>query len=282
MLEWEERIASDTRPAIRVEHDVRYAAAAPFIAGAPVWADLGCGTGVAAAAAVGNTFGGRAVLVDRSREALDDAVGTIVSADTTALAEDLANPAAVARVGEAIRAAGTGGVVTCFEVIEHLETFVPVLGLMRALADDHGFTVLLSVPNDAFWAHENPFHKTMWGEGSFEELRRLLPAGHTFAHQVSLSGSAIVPAPGDRAGDDDGATVVLDAVTTPATRVPSHFIAVFGPRAGELGVTGRAIAADLDAQRTWERQREANLAFYEAAVHENTHRRRLPWRRALS
>jgi hypothetical protein len=272
MPEWEERIANDTRPSIRVEHDVRYAAAAAFVADAPVWCDLGCGAGVAAAAAADERFAGHLVLVDRAREALDEAAAALAAGETTALVADLADPDGVARTGAAIRAAGSGGVVTCFEVVEHLETFVPLLGLLRELAEQDGFTVLLSVPNDAFWALENPFHKAMWGEGSFEELRRLLPAEHAIAHQVPLSGSAIVPA-------GAAAQVDVGTVEVETARVPSHFIAALGPRAKELGPIGRAVAADLDGQRTWERQREANLAFFEAAAHENNHRRRLPWRR---
>ena len=45
-------------------------------------------------------------------------------------------------------------------------------------------TVVMSVPNDAFWATENPHHRTMWGEGAFAELQSLLPEGHTVAPQV--------------------------------------------------------------------------------------------------
>jgi 2-polyprenyl-3-methyl-5-hydroxy-6-metoxy-1,4-benzoquinol methylase len=266
MPEWEERIVQATRPSIRVEHDLRYAAAAPLVAGAPVWCDLGCGTGVAAAAALRDRFTGHAVLVDVAQEALDEAAAAIHAGETTALAADLADEAAVARVGEAIRAAGGGGVVTCFEVIEHLATFVPVLELLRDLAERDGFTVLLSVPNDAFWALENPYHQAMWGEGAFEELRRLLPREHVAARQVPLTGSAIV------LEDGGAARVGLEPVTVEADRVPSHFLAAFGPRARELAPGARAIAADLDDQRTWERQREANLAFFEAAAHPGNHR----------
>ena len=46
----------------------------------------------------------------------------------------------------------------------------------------------------------------------------------------------------------------------------SHFVAAFGPRTSELGQRAAAPAADLDGQRTWERQREAQLALYEAEL----------------
>jgi hypothetical protein len=277
MPEWQERLTRDTKPSIRAEHDLRYAAAAQLIASAPVWVDLGCGAGVAAADALGASFAGHAVLVDAAQDALDEAVATIDAASVTPLRADLADEADVGRAREAILAAGSEGCITCFEVIEHLPTFVPVLELMAALATDHGYTAVVSVPNDAFWAMQNPFHETMWGEGAFEELRRLLPPDHVVARQVPLTGSAVVLA--------EGATdLPVPAVTVQADRVPSHFIAAFGPRCGELVAQAFVSAADLDGQRTWEREREAQLAFHEAeladlrayvADHKQRSRRRL-------
>jgi hypothetical protein len=98
----------------------------------------------------------------------------------------------------------------------------------------------------------------MWGEGAFEELRRLLPAEHVVAKQLPLQGSAIVP---------DGA----DALAPPGFRaqaeaVPSHYLVAFGPRCREIGALSAVAPADLAAQRRWERQREANLAFYEDRI----------------
>ena len=68
--DWEERITRATNPAIRIEHETRYRMAVPVIRDAPVWCDLGCGNGIAAAAALGEPFGGRAVLVDVAEDAL--------------------------------------------------------------------------------------------------------------------------------------------------------------------------------------------------------------------
>lgn len=260
MPEWQERITRDTKPTIRAEHDLRYAMAAPIIEAAGVWCDLGCGSGVAAADALGDRFGGHAVAVDAAQEALDEAVATLPAAHHTAVRADLTDAADLGRVRDAVLAAGRDGVVTCFEVIEHLSTFVPALELLRELGTEHGFTVLLSVPNDAFWALENPFHATMWGAGAFEELRRLLPADHVVARQVPLSGSAVVPV--------DGSAGALDvpSVTVEPEREPSHFVAAFGPRCAEVVPRAYVTAADLDGQRTWERQREAQLAIYEAEL----------------
>ena len=50
-MEWQERITGETPPSIRIEHELRYATAAALVRSAPVWLDLGCGAGVAAAAA---------------------------------------------------------------------------------------------------------------------------------------------------------------------------------------------------------------------------------------
>jgi hypothetical protein len=236
MPTWHERITHDVEPAIRVEHDVRYRYAAPAIAGAKLWCDLGCGNGIAAAAARPEGFKGEILLVDVDEQALAAAAQEVEGART--LRADLSDPADVARVAEQLK--GKGVVVTCFETIEHLETFVPLVEMLESLK---GATVIMSVPNDAFWATENPHHKTMWGEGAFAELQSLLPEGHTVAPQVQLSGSAI-------AQDGDEC-------------VPTHFLASWG--AAAPGGVRDVVATDLDAQRDWVRRREADLSFYKVA-----------------
>lgn len=258
MTDWQERITRDTKPSIRVEHELRYALAAPIVAAASTWCDLGCGSGVAAADALGETELGRVLLVDADAEALRTAGRDLRARELTRLAADLSAPEGIAAVRDAL---GTtdGAAVTCFEVVEHLETFVPLVELLLGL---QGATVLLSVPNDAFWALENPFHHTMWGEGAFEELRRLLPADAVVARQVPLDGSHVVL--------DAGAAgpIELAAVAPRADAVPSHFLCAFGPEAGRLAARARAVPSDLDARRRWERQRESHLAQLEAELAE--------------
>jgi hypothetical protein len=146
-------------------------------------------------------------------------------------------------------------VATCFELIARLETFGGLVELLVELAAARAFTVVLSVPNDAFWPLESPWPQTRWGEGSFEELRRLLPADHVVAHQIPLQGSAIAPA-GEPPADPPPIAVRGDAV-------PSHFLAAFGPRCRELGARSAVVQADLAEERRWVRQREASLALYE-------------------
>jgi hypothetical protein len=251
MPEWQERITHHANPAARVEQELRYAVAAPLIRGAALWLDLGCGAGVAAAAALGAESAPRALLADADAAALEQAARAIPSAEP--VQADLGTDDGLAAVRAALGDA-RDGTATCFGVLERLESFAGLVELLVELAEERGFTVVLSVPNDAFWPIEAPWRRTMWGEGSFEELRRLLPAEHVVAHQVPLQGSAI-GAPGEPV-----------AVAAREDAVPSHFIAAFGPRRAELGAAASVAQADLAEQRRWERQREADLAIYEDRI----------------
>ena len=257
MPNWQERITRETEPAIRVEHDLRYRMAEPLILGARTWADLGCGTGIAAAAALGGAYDGRAVLTDRDAPAVEQAARELRIAQTDTLVADLTVADDLDRVRALLVAGDAPRTVTCFEVIEHLATFVPLLELLLALAADHETTVLLSVPNDEFWAIENPHHATMWGEGAFEELRRLLPADAVVARQVALAGSGVVI--GD-AARRESVEVAIEA------GVPTHFLAAFGPRAADATPVAAVGQIDANGQRAWVRQRESDLAFAEAQL----------------
>jgi hypothetical protein len=86
----------------------------------------------------------------------------------------------------------------------------------------------------------------MWGEGAFAELQSLLPEGHIVAPQLQLDGSSI--------GEDGEG------------RVQTHFIASWG--AAKLEPVREVVVSDLDGQRAWVRQREADLAYYMAAARE--------------
>jgi SAM-dependent methyltransferase len=260
MPDWQERITRETKPALRAEHDLRYRLAAPLVHAARTWVDLGCGNGVAAADALGGGTTGRAVLVDVSADAVEAAAAELASGgDVVPLVADLTDADALASVRAAILEGEQDRVITCFENIEHLSNFVPLVTLLSELAEAGEATVVLSVPNDAFWAIENPHHLTMWSSGSFEELRGLLPAGVRVARQVELRGSAIVP------GDDD-LSLDLSVSVSPSVAVPTHFVAAFGPRASELVPHAEATQHDLDESRRWEREREADLAYFQELV----------------
>ncbi|HYM54822.1 MAG TPA: hypothetical protein VES97_05630, partial [Solirubrobacteraceae bacterium] len=191
MSDWQERITHETAPAIRVEHELRYRAAAPLILAGGPWADLGCGNGLAAAAALGDARPAHAVRVDVEEQAVAQAARALGLPDVRTLAGDLTDPGDLRLIGEALLAFGGEPVVTCFEVVEHLSSFLELLEWSGMLAREHAATFVLSVPNDAFWSIQNPHHRTSWSEGAFEELRRLLPAEQTLLRQVALSGSAL-------------------------------------------------------------------------------------------
>jgi hypothetical protein len=256
--DWEERISRDTNPAIRIEHDVRYRLAVPVIRDSAVWCDLGCGNGIAGASALGGPFGGRAVLVDVAEDALGQAERAIQAEGTVTLVADLAAEGDVRQVRDALLEEDVGGgCITCFEVIEHLTSFVPLVDTLVELAENHGFTVALSVPNDAFWSIENPFHHTTWGEGAFEELRRLLPQDHVVAHQFALHGSLTWI----DGGQHEHPTIKLEP---PAGTTPTHFLVGLGPGAARLAGAAAVGPADLVEERRWQRQRESDLAFLQS------------------
>jgi SAM-dependent methyltransferase len=261
MTEPQEHLGHDTSPALRAEAELRYAAVAELVAEAALWVDLGCGTGVAAADALAGGFAVSTLLVDRSSEALETASAELPRAET--LQADLATPEGL----DAVRAALAGEpegprVATCFETIPHLKDFAGLVGLLIELAAERGFTVVLSVPNDAFWGIENPFHHTMWGEGAAEELRRLLPEDHVVMRQVPLAGSALVP------GAAESAPLPAAEADLRLAGVPSHVVVAFGPQAARLAPGGIVRGVDLDEQRRWERKRDSDLAFLEARVAE--------------
>jgi hypothetical protein len=258
--DWEERITRATHPTIRIEHEVRYRWAVPLIREAPVWCDLGCGNGIAAASALGGPLDGRAILVDVADDALRQAEREIESERTVTLRADLTAAADLGRLSNVLLEDGpAGGCITCFEVIEHLTSFVPLVETLVDLAEGHRFSVALSVPNDAFWSIENPFHHTMWGEGAFEELRRLLPEDHVVGRQVALQGSLAVV-------ESDGGGRHAVEFETPAGATPSHFLVGMGPGAARLADAAAVGEADVVEQRRWERQRESDLAVLKSLI----------------
>jgi SAM-dependent methyltransferase len=254
MSDWQERITHETAPAIRAEHDLRYRAAAPLILAGDSWADLGCGNGVAAADALGERRPRHAVLVDLSEQAVEQAAATLGLPGAALRAADLTDPAALEEIGQTLLAGGGRPLVTCFEVIEHLSTFIPLLQWAGALAREHDCTFLISVPNDEFWSIQNPHHLTSWGEGAFEELRGLLPAEQTLLRQVSVSGSALLD------WDASKESHSIDVQVGGAGTVATHFLAAFGPRHGDVGRSAMAVQSEMLEQRRWERERENDIA----------------------
>src|SRR5436190_3659932 len=131
MPDWQERITRESAPALRVEHELRYALAAPLIAEAALWCDLGCGSGVAAGRALADSTAERTLLVDVAARAIEQAARELPG-NVSTLQADLAAEDAVSRVrAELLEHAGHGTrVVTCFETVEHLQTFPPLIALL--------------------------------------------------------------------------------------------------------------------------------------------------------
>jgi 2-polyprenyl-3-methyl-5-hydroxy-6-metoxy-1,4-benzoquinol methylase len=258
MPDWYERITQETPPDILAEHDLRYALVAPLIADSKLWCDLGCGNGIGAATALaGRRPGGRVVLVDNDADAVAAARSELGVADAVTLVADLASQDGLARVREHV-AGEDGTVITCFEVVEHLKSFVPLITMFSELVEGGGTTVVMSVPNDAFWNMRNPYHLAAWGEGAMAELHSVLPAGHVVLHQVALSGSAVLPA--------DAEERFAVEVRARAAGEPTHFIVAMGQQAVRVRPGAEVAQVDTVAQRSWERQREAHLAVAEATI----------------
>lgn len=263
MSDWQERITRETAPAIRAEHDLRYRLAAPLILGAGSWTDLGCGNGLAAADALGDERPAHVVLVDLDEQVVARAAQELSLPDATRLVADLTDPQDLERVAEALLKSDGEAVVTCFEVIEHLSSFLALLEWSSEFVRSHPATFLMSVPNDAFWAIQNPHHRTAWGEGAFEELRRLLPAEQTLLRQVALSGSAL--ASWDAARRREDLAVAVGGEGTVAT----HFIVAFGCRHDQLRHGALVAQTDVLEQRAWERQRENDMALMQKVASEH-------------
>jgi hypothetical protein len=265
MFDWQERITRETAPAISAEHELRYRIAARLIVESEIWADLGCGYGLGAAAALGTRRPGRALLVDVEEEVVAYASETLGVQKTTALVGDLSDPSSLERIAESLLEVDGRRTVTCFEVIEHLSSFVALLDWSARLADAGDATFVVSVPNDAFWSLQNPHHHSAWGEGAFEELRRLLPRERTLLRQVAMSGSAVLDWEAARTRHE----LAVDAGGEGS--VATHFLAAYGPRHGEVARGALVVQSDQLAQRRWERQRENDLAVMQrvAAAHDS-------------
>jgi SAM-dependent methyltransferase len=263
MSDWQERITHETAPAIRAEHELRYRISAPLILAGGPWVDLGCGNGLAAATALGDARPAHAILVDLDDQAVARAAGELGLPKASLIAGDLTDVQVLGRIADAVLELGDGAVVTCFEVVEHLSTFLPLLEWSVALAHEHAATFVISVPNDAFWSIQNPHHLTAWSEGSFHELCGLLPAEHTLMRQVALTGSALIGWDATPARYEPAVEIGGEAA------VATHFIAAFGPRHREVWHGALAVQTDQLGQRRWERQRENDVALMQKLAGEH-------------
>jgi len=218
----------DSDPAAQVERDARRHIAAGLGDGR-TWLDLRAAGGPAAADPAPN--------------------GAIALTGDFSTAEDL----------RAVReAAGEGALITVFDTVEHLESFVGLVELLTELSEQHGATVVVGVPNDAVGDDDAAARRSVWGEGAFAELRSVLPPGHVVWHQVALRGSAVVPA--GHEGLHEGAVALTD------DGVPVAFLAAFGPGAGRLAPAVGVVQVDVGAERAARAAADAELAYLRARV----------------
>ena len=199
MTNWEERINRGGDPLIVIEHVVRYGFAGPLLSGADLWIDAACGTGYAPSLILPQLAEPpRAVLLaDADESAVAAAAGALRELEPRTLVADLSTEDGLAALEAAIGPDDGGRVaITSMETVEHLAHPMRFVRWLCDQAARRDADVVLSVPNDAFWAMDNPFHLTTWGEGAFEELRRLLPDDHVAAAQFPVNGSCIAVAGG--------------------------------------------------------------------------------------
>lgn len=255
---WEERISPTSDALLVGEHEARYRFARQAIASADVWCDLGCGTGAGSVRGLGDVLPSDVVLVDADTEALDAVARTFGDRSPETRQVDLTSADELTALGERLTRSGGSIVLTCFEVIEHLSDFIPLIEWLSSMADG-GVSVVISVPNDVFTSVKNPFHLTMWGSSTVEELRGLLPADHVVATQVALAGSAVAPLA-------EPAPQVPVTATVELAGVPLQYLIAFGPRSADLEPSAVVLSSDVAAQRVWERQREVDNEYYRWAA----------------
>lgn len=256
MTQWEERISGSSDVLLLGEHQVRYGWARDVIAASGSWCDLGCGTAAASSRAVGDVLPEHVLLVDVEAEALEEAQRAFAPAPVRTGQVDLTSPAELAALSEQLDALPGPLAITCYEVIEHLSDFGPLIEWLAAGSQD-GATVAISVSNDVFTSVKNPFHVTMWGSSTVEELRGLLPDDHVVAVQAALSGSVVT----------DGSQVHISGIVDDVTDVvPLQYMMGFGPAADRLRANAVVLSTDVAAHRVWERQREVDNAYYRSVA----------------
>ncbi len=192
-----ERQVAPILDGIREDHRLRYALAAEYVTPGCDAVDLGCGCGYGSAmldvaGALVTGFDVSAESVDYAREHYGDGDAVFMTADL----DDEHFRAAFRRMCPRL------ALVTCLEVLEHVEDDAGLLAWCYALLQPGGVLVV-SAPNSAVWSHEgNPFHRRHYSPGEFNRV--LEGAGFTIERrrcQVSLWAPAIV-------AGWDGATMI--------------------------------------------------------------------------
>jgi len=264
------------------EHMSRYLLAANFVGGGAAL-DLGCGCGYGAAY-LAQHGAGRVVGVDISPEAVSFAAARYRMPNLAFAVMDVRHLALASRFG----------VITCFEVIEHIGEATEVLGeAARLLADDGVF--LVSTPNKATYAAggpdgSNPFHVKEYTRSEFEDLlRQAFPRtrlleqawtegiviggerrGGPSAHAVvplPPGGGGAAPPPADAAYfvAACGRTSALDAMVD---AMPALLVTTASLRYGMLKRQMQKLETELDQRAAWARRLGEEVAERDKTIQE--------------
>ena len=245
-----------------VEHELRYRFAAPLIRRSSVWCDLGCRDGYAASLALdsGDIPADVILIEDRPAE-IDGAIARLRVRPGVGVVADLGSSDGVDAIRERLDAvAGDRDVcVTCFEVIQRVEDFADIVGLLDELARSRRGSVVLSLPNDQYATGDAAV--SPWGTAAVDELTSMLSMPVAIFHQRVAVGSFIVP---ERAPSTGEVVATLDP-----SRPPSHFVVAFGKHVEtlEAGI-GLATEIDLADQRRRDSVLENDLRYYRALAGE--------------
>ena len=258
MPDWQERITHDTPPQIRLEHGVRYAAAAPPDRRQPGLVRSRLRHRPRAAEALGDSHPGRALLVDLAEEAIRRR-GAVEAGEVHALRADLTDEQDLTLVrGQLARRARRNGLHHLLRGDRASATFVPLAGAAHRGSRRRPAHRLLSVPNDAFWSMQNPFHRTAGAKGRSTSCCACCRTTTCFDQQ-SRSRDRLVPA------DGTGRVTTAGRASTSTRSRPDALLAASAPRAKPARRAGCWRGArPSTSRRTWERQRECDLAFFRA------------------
>lgn len=257
----EERISPNSLPSLVAEHESRYRFARPAVTAAGTWCDLSCGTAAGSSLALLDVLPAHVVLTDIDEFALAEATENLGGGTRiTARQLDLTSTSELGSLGELLESLPSPLVVTCFEVIEHLPTFGPLISFLRDVGRA-GATVVLSAPNDVFSGVQNPFHVTAWGASTVSELVQLLPEDRIIATQISLEGTAII-------AEYEG--TIPASAPRPIVELPPPlaYLVAFGPLIAHLGPVAVTAVSDSLTRRVWEAHRESDANYFRWAAAE--------------
>ena len=215
------------------EHMSRYLLAARLARGERVLdAGCGCGYGTHLMAAAGAV---EALGVDISPEAVEFAADRYAHAGSSYRVADCRD----------LKLDTSYGLITCFELIEHVKEDTAVVNSLARVLDEDGIC-LISTPNASTYVAggeegDNPYHCREYEVGEFRQLLETAFAGVTMLEQRWIDGMLISrgPAAGE-SGPTDGEAALMP---THEGDVPCP--SAYGPAAYFLAACTRRPAPDL-------------------------------------